>query len=78
MNMIEALTIIDSSLDSKNYWWARPIAWKGHNRAFCCEKDGTIELVPSSRGGTPAKMPMLIDIQGDWEIVDPTEVNEGR
>ena len=61
---------------SDEHNWIRPISWRGSGNGISI-KDGSLYVVPSSRGGWPW-IPSIGDLVEDWEIVDPDEVLKER
>lgn len=75
LTMLEALR----EARSNSSLWARPTFWRGVKQAITFDTfAGSWKTVPDSRGGRSTLLPMPKDCFGDWEVVTPEVVNEGR
>lgn len=57
--------------------WFRPASYKGIRYAWTTRGINT-ERVPGPGGGVTHMTCSVADLAGDWEIVDPYDVIEGR
>lgn len=75
MNLLEVLQEMKKHPDG--VVWFRPVGWKGDRLAFFVE-DTHLYIVPSATGGERYMATYVEDILGEWEIVTPLDVCEGR
>lgn len=75
------MTMVQAIAEMHRRWpehiWARPKAWKGLSSAYCI-KEGRIYTVPSPGGGFASMMPDIAVILGEWELIDPHLVLDGK
>lgn len=75
MNMLQAI----KAAQKQDAWvWLRPASMRGEGTAFCVW-DGRLCVVPGPKGSEPfAPSSLRILTALDWELVDPSAVNNER